>query len=207
MALIDRLNAFRQSVSDSRGLIVAAHAADAAGVPLWAAKHRTTITQAAFLSIFIAWEHFLESCFADYMTGEPSASGNLVTRWASPPSADHAKAMLIGTQKYADYGNPDIARRMAKLVFLAGQPFETVIASLSASLFDIRTIRNSAAHLSSTTSTALDSLATRLLQKPTTNITVYDLLLSTDPKSPTKGTVLSGFILLLESAAYQIVHH
>src|SRR5262245_17224324 len=115
MPLLNRLQDFRASVAEAESLIATAHQAGLGGAPLWSAADTRTITQAAFLKIFIAWEAFLEGALADYVMGEPSIAGNVMTKYASPLHADHAKKMIIGTQKYFDYSDPDRVRNMAKL--------------------------------------------------------------------------------------------
>ena len=77
----------------------------------------------------------------------------------------HAHRILIGTQKYVDWSNPEIIRRLCNLFFDPSNPFDTYIASINTDLFDLKTIRNAAAHLTSTTSQQLDSLATRKLKR------------------------------------------
>jgi hypothetical protein len=149
MPLLNRLTEFRASITDAQSLIAAAHRTDAAGVPLWSPTDTRTITQAAFLKIFIAWETFLEWSLIDYMLGEPSALGNVLTRYAAPADESHAGRILVGTQKYADYSNPEIVRRLAKLFFSNGDPYETTISGIQTPLFDLKTMRNAAAHLSS----------------------------------------------------------
>ena len=72
---------------------------------------------------------------------------------------------------------------------------------------DMKSIRNSAAHLSSTTSSKLDGLASRILSTPVTNYTAYKLLFSIDPRVtlyPT--TVLERYLTLLDVAAEEIAN-
>lgn len=206
MPLLDHLNDFRNSVSDAEALIVSAHLSDNTGNPLWRTGEVQTITQAAFVKFFIAWESFLERTLADYMRGEPSAAGSVLTRFASPTDHAHALKILIGTQKYVDYSNPEIVRKLAGLYLDNGGPFETVLSAVNIQLFDLKTIRNAAAHLSSTTTKQLDSLASRKLGPPRSGVTVYDLITSVDPSSSTGDTILRTYISELDAAAYAIVH-
>jgi hypothetical protein len=206
MPLLNRLTEFRASITDAQSLIAAAHQMDAAGVPLWSQTDTRTITQAAFLKIFIAWETFLEWSLIDYMLGEPSALGNVLIRYAAPADESHAGRILVGTQKYADYSNPEIVRRLAKLFLSNGDPYETIISGIQTPLFDLKTMRNAAAHLSSTTSAHLDALASRILGPPRANVTVYELITAIDPNSPAGSTVLETYVVQLESAAHSIVH-
>ena len=163
MPLTSRLSDYRSSVGQARSLITAAHLQEPRGAYLWPIDHRRVITHAEFLQVFIAWESFLEGSLNDYMMGELSVGGNLVSRWVNPPTPEHARSMLIGTQRFVDYTDAGKVRRLAKLYLDAGGPFDTVLASIDQDIQDLKTIRNAAAHLSSTTSSQLDGLATRKL--------------------------------------------
>lgn len=154
--------------------------------------------------MFILWEAFLEGSLIDYMRGRSSILGNVLTCYATPITDDHAIKILIGTQKYVDYANPEIVRRLAKLYLLNGEPFETVLSSIHTTLVDLKQIRNAAAHLSSTTSTALDAVASRILGPPRTRVTVYDLLTAIAPSSGTGDTVLQSLINQIDAAAEAI---
>jgi hypothetical protein len=206
MALLNHLLAFRASVTEAQNLIAAAHQTDAAGTPIWPQADTRTITQAAFLKVYIAWEFFLEQSLVDYLRGEPSAAGNVLTCYAAPTNAEHATKILIGTQKYVDYSNPEIVRKLAGLYLLNGNPYESILNSISGRLFDLKTIRNAAAHFSSTTSAKVDALASRLLGPPRVNVTVYDLLTAIDPSSATGDTIFQSYVNQIDSAAHAIAH-
>jgi hypothetical protein len=166
---------------------------DAAGNHILPLIDRKQITVAAFLNMFIAWETFLESAFAAYMTGEPTAAGRLPTRYVSPQSTDEAKVMLIGTQRFFDYGNHENVRKIARMFFQNGDPFEPHISSLIGDLADLRTMRNASAHITSTTQTALDALAQGIFGAPRPSIDLYTLLTSVDPRIPGGVTVLAAY--------------
>jgi hypothetical protein len=206
MPLINRLADYRATVVQAQALITASHALTPAGASLWTLDQRRVITHAGFLQFFIGWETFLEGSLNDYMMGELSGIGTTIPRWVLPPTADHATSILIGTQKYVDYTNPEIVRRLAKLYLDTGRPFDPVLASIHTDLFDLKTIRNAAAHLSSTTSSQLDALSTRKLGIQCTNYTVYDLILAADPASATGGTILESYIAILDAAAHLIAN-
>jgi len=150
---------------------------------------REQITIAAFLNLFVAWEEFIECCFASFMAGAATLSGRLPSKHASPPSADLAKKMLIGTQRYFDYANHEHVRKMAAIYFDSGYPFEAPISSIFGDLGDLRTMRNSSAHISSSTQIALESLAQRIFGLPQPDITLYKMLTAVDPRSDTGNTV------------------
>jgi hypothetical protein len=164
------------------------------------------IVEAALLRTFVAWETFLESSFVQYMMGEVTASGRMIPCYASPPSLEHAMRMLIGTLTFVDWSAPDKVRKLAKLYFPGGDPFETVISSVTSDIYDLKSIRNASAHTSSTTQRALDGLASRKLQTPVANISVTDFVLTVDPTSPVGGTILQNYVTVLDAAATRIAY-
>ncbi len=204
MPLADTLNNYRTAIVECQGFINIAFQQDAASNYIYPANQRQFISEAAFLRIFIAWEKFLETSFIDYLLGEPSTAGIIVNRYATPTSAEHAHKMIIGTQKYVDWSNPQIVRRLSMLYFEPTNPINSTVSSAESDLFDLKTIRNSAAHVSSTTSSELDALATRKLGAPTTNATVSQVIFTADPT--TGNTILTDYLNLLDTAAQTIAH-
>ncbi len=158
------------------------------------------MTEAAVLKIFIAWERYLEQSFLEYLMGAPSTTGTSLTCYLRAPSVDHAKRVLVGTQRYVDWSNPEIVVLLADLYFSGGAPYHVALSSIQSDLFDLRSIRNAAAHLSTTTSHQLDQLALRELGRASTGVSVYDLVTSYDPKTSGK-TILQTYIDMLQAAA------
>jgi hypothetical protein len=185
---IATLNA-KSAQSDS--LIANAHRLDAAGVPIFSLLDREQITVASFLNLFVAWEEFLESTMSNFLVGAASLSGRMPLRYASPPTVEVARRMLIGTGRYFDYANHTNFRNMALLFFQGGHPFEPHISAIFTDLSDLKTMRNSSAHMSSTTQSALEALAQRILGLPQPGITLYSMLTSIDPRSAAGSTVLA----------------
>lgn len=201
----DVLYTLRWNFYEANKIINFAFSQDTGGNVICDEIVRSFITDNAFLKIFIAWEGFLETAFIKYLMGEPSISGLTFTRYASPTSIEHAQKILIGTQKYVDWSNPEIVRKISKLYFENGDPFHTIISSIQNAIFDLKTIRNAAAHISSTTQSNLDALATRTLARPVSNIKVSDLLFAVDPNDPNGvNTVLDSYLAVLELAAENI---
>lgn len=168
---------------------------------------REFICESAFLRIFISWETFVENSFVDYLLNEPSILNNRPAKWVNPINKEHAQEIIIGNQRYMDWSNPEAIRKISQMFFHLGYVFNTTLGSISNDLMDLKTIRNSAAHMSSTTSGKLDGLSTRILSVPCTNFTAYRLLFSTDPRS-TIGpqTVLNRYLQILDVAAEQIAN-
>jgi hypothetical protein len=179
--LANILAEFKASVAQCDSLIASAHRNDAAGAPLFPIGEQQQITIAAFLNMFIAWEAFLEATLAEFMLGNPTLNGTNPVRYVTPPTVESAKAIVIHVREYFDYGNHGYLKKVVDSYFRGGYPFQPHLNALIADLGDLRTMRNSAAHISSTTQTALEGLALRLLKTPSIGISLYTLLMKNDP--------------------------
>lgn len=204
MPISAALSLFRSEVATFQSHVTKAFTPNASGAYLLTQQERSFVVDSAFLRIFIAWEGFLESVFIYYLLGNPSSAGTLAVRHATPATEQHARDMLIGTQKYVDWANPEIVRKLAKLYFYNGEPIEPVISAIQGDLFDIKTVRNAAAHLTSLTRKQLDALASRKLRRTCTMISVSDFILSADPAHSTGGSVLDNYVSILDAGADNI---
>jgi hypothetical protein len=92
------------------------------------------------------------------------------------------------------------------MYFMNGYPYEPNLSAINAELADLRTMRNSSAHITSTTQTALESLAQRIFSSPYPGIDLYTILTSIDPNSATGDTVYSKYRTILVIAADLIAH-
>lgn len=182
MAINQSLAGFQAAVAQCDSLISNAHKVDSAGASLFPLIDRQQITVAAFLNLFIAWEEFIETAITDFMMGEATMGGTQPTRYVVPPTREHSNKLVISTQRYFDYANHDNVRKIANLYFETGYPFEAPLSSINADLRDLKTIRNACAHLSSSTKSALEALATRILGQPQPGINVYQLLTTIDSR-------------------------
>jgi hypothetical protein len=195
----------KSDIAQCEALIANAHRVDAQGNAIFPQLDREQITIAAFLNMFIAWEEFLEETITEYMMGAQSLGGTTPVKYVTPPSPLAAKAMVIGVMKHFDYANHDFVLKIVKLYFEDGKPFEPILSSMISDLADLRTIRNSCAHISSTTRKALESLALRILGQPQIGIGVYALLTATHPLF-TPATVFDAYKGKLVTAAELIVN-
>ncbi len=189
MPLAQILADFGLAAAQCDSLIANAHKTDAAGVAFLPPIDQQQITVAAFLNLYVAWETFLESSLSDLMIGGATISGSLPVKYVNPINVDTARTMLIGVQRFFDYGNHDFVRKMVSIYFQNGYPYEPHLSAVNSDLADLRTMRNASAHISSTTQTALESLAQRLFAGPRPNIDLYSLLMANDPSSPGGDTV------------------
>ena len=201
MPLAQTLADFKAGATQCETLIANAHKTDAAGAFLFPPLDQEQITVAALLNLFVAWETFLEASLASLMIGSPTISGTQPVRYVSPPSEEQARAMLIGVQRYFDYGNHEFVRKIVNMYFQNGYPFEPHLSSIHLELTDLRTMRNSSAHISSTTQIALEALANRVFSGPRPGISLYSLLTSVDPRSAGGATVFREYKTKLEIAA------
>jgi hypothetical protein len=201
MPLAQALAEFKVNVLQCESLIANAHKTDHVGVPILPALDQQQITVAAFLNTFIAWETFLELSITELMIGAKAIGGKPIVKFVNAKNYGAATDMLMGTNRYFDYGNHDFVRKIVNIYFELGYPFEPHLSSINSELCDIRTIRNSCAHITSSTQRNLESLALRLLSNPHNGITVYKLLASVDPTSLTNDTVFLTYKKKLVVAA------
>lgn len=184
---------FQANLAQCDSLIANAHTTNATGHQHFTVRDREQITVAAFLNMFIAWEEFIEAAVSDYMMGDATMSGNFPMRYVTPPSREHSTKMVIHTGRYFDYANQENVKKLVKLFFDTGYPFETAINSMTQELSDLKTMRNACAHMSSTTKTTLESLAVKIFGNPQPGISVYQMLTATDPRTNPKVTVYAAY--------------
>lgn len=203
MSASNCLSNFRTGIQKINSYISIAFEQDSEGNDLYPEYQKEFIVTSAFLKMFIYWEEFLEKIFINYLLGEPSVDGTQVNAYVSPQSLEHAQKILIGTQKYVDWANHEIVRRLANIFFENGEPFATNIASISVDLSDLKTIRNAAAHVSSTTQHKLDALSSRITSRTVSNTSVSKLVMTLHPNDQSH-TVLQSYQNILDIAAENI---
>jgi hypothetical protein len=140
------------------------------------------------------------------MVGSTTLSGSVPIRYVAPASIETARLLVIGVQRYFDYGNHENVRRLINMYFQNGYPYEPHLSAISSELADLRTMRNASAHITSTTQTALESLALRVFSQPCPNIDLYRLLTKTDPRSATAETIFLTYKNILVVTAELIVN-
>jgi hypothetical protein len=201
MPIAQSLATFQAEVAQCDSLIISAHQTDAVGNVLFSQRDREQITVAAFLNLFIAWEGFVEAAMTDFMMGDATTNGNQPVRLVTPTTREHAVKMVIHIGRYFDYANHDNVRKIANLYFDTGYPFEVPIKSIIAELSELKTMRNACAHISSSTQTALEALATRIMGQPQPNITIYQLLTMLKPHGQGNITIFASYRDVLLIAA------
>lgn len=191
MSLADTLATLQVSAAQCDRLIANAHQTDAAGVAVHPALDQRQITVAAFLNLFMSWETFLEESLTKLMAGIPTISGRIPVRYVMPPNVEAARSLVIGINRYFDYGNHEYVRKIVRMYFDDGYPYEPHLSAINSDLSDLRTMRNASAHITSTTQAALESLAQRIFSTPRPGIDLYSLLTTTDPRSARGNTVFA----------------
>ena len=189
---------FTASCAFGFSVIAQAHSTDATGHFVQTPAMRFFMTEAVVVRLHIAWERYLEESFLGYLMGLPSATGKRVATYLTAPSAEHARRVLVGTQKYVDWGNPEIVVRLANLYLEAGGPYSTALPAVQTDLFDLRVIRNAAAHLSSSATLELGKVALRKLGRAAPGVTTYDLVTAADSHSP-GSTILQSLVSVVQA--------
>lgn len=203
MSLEDCLQEFRDGVVKVNRFIDAAHERDNDGEDIFGDEEKDFLVESAFLKLFIYWEQFLEGSFCKYLTGMPAIDGSNVEKYAAPINVNLAHRMLIGTQKYVDWANVEIVKRLALIYFPAGNAISENIRSVATELADMRTIRNSCAHASGTTQTKLYGVAQRLIGSTSSDVRVREIILAIDPSVPGQ-TFLQSYQQKLDVATENI---
>lgn len=139
---------------------------------------REIVTEACFLKLFITFEEFLEKSFFHYLTGRMSTVRWRPSKYAKPPTVEHAQRMLAGRQSYVDWSTPDTVKNRAENYFLDGEPFKTPINSAHQHWKDMKTVRNSTAHMSQNTQVKLDNLFKHWTGNVKPGVSVYEVLMS-----------------------------
>lgn len=189
MPLAQILAEFNASVAQCDNLIANAHKLDGSGAALLPVVDQKQITVAAFLNLFIAWETFLESSLAELMIGSQTLNGSTPVRYVTPLTLEAAKEIVIHVRRVFDYGNQEFVKKLVNMYFENGYPYEPHLTGVRQDLSDLRTMRNASAHITSTTQTALETLALRVLHRPSSGIDLYTLLMESDPGSASGNTI------------------
>jgi hypothetical protein len=203
MSQIESLDEFRAGVIKINNLISMAYEQDPNGNDIFDSEKKEFVISSAFLRMFICLESFIESSFSKYLTGEESIDGTVVHCCVSPVDREHALKILIGNQKYVDWTNHEVVMKLARLYLKDGEPLFSNMSSISRELSDLKTVRNAAAHLSSSTQRPLDALSTRILGHSVSNTDVASFVMSLHPLDSSK-TVLQYYQNILDIAAENI---
>lgn len=183
MTIHDCLTQYRAQVSEATAYLQKAYDKNPDGTFCHPPAYKSFIVNAAFLKFYIAWEEYLEKVMSAYLLGELTLNGTSIAKAVVARGERHAHELLVGTNTYFDWSNPELIRRLSKLYLEESNVVGDNILSIQNDLFDLKTIRNAAAHISATTQQKLDGLASRLLSHTVVDISVESLITSIDPTS------------------------
>ncbi len=196
------ITTYRDAVNKATQYMQAAYAKNGDGGYMYSQEHQRFIVDASVLKFFIAWETFLESVFSAFLLKKQTLQGTYVNTFVTAVDFEHAKKLLVGTNTYFDWANPDKVITLSKLYLGEINPIYNAVASIKSDLFDLKTIRNAAAHLSSTTQKSLESMVQRKTGRLAIGIKPADFMISTY-----NGTVYWYYYKdLLDAAAESIAN-
>lgn len=122
------------------------------------------INEMAFLSMFLAWEDFLEESFTRYMCGAVTRTHYCPKVYVSPINLDHAlKFFIVRPRDYVEWSSAQQVIERAEMVFRDGEPYKSALRPLLTDLDDMRQIRNSIAHRSGTSWKRFETLVRKIL--------------------------------------------
>lgn len=187
MQAVDYLFGFRQKLAEREAMLIRAHSQNAISQYILTEQERSATYAKCFLDIHIAYEEFMESITIYYLLGGNTQTGSPIVRYVSPLDANHANAILIGSNRYFDWTNATLINKVLKLYLKDGGPILPAYNGIQAILSEIKIVRNGCAHFSSTTQTPLAQLYTKLTGITNNAVSIAELLSATDPTIPTRN--------------------
>lgn len=145
------------------------------GSVVYSADLHSCVIDGAFLTLFMAFEQFLENSFICYMMGQPGINGNSFVKYVSPQNEEQAISMLKGTNRYADFTNRDTIIKLASNFFENGGTYP-YLNSISSDFEDMKKIRNAISHISIESKRAFDGLVRKKLGALPPNICTSSFL-------------------------------
>lgn len=163
------------------------------------------LVELAFLKAYIGWEVFVEQAFYVYAQGYPAPDGSRAVRYVRPNDDDHVTQLIQPHPlRYVDWTVPETIRSRAKSFFKDGEPFETVLASSTHFLHNLKKIRNAIAHASIDAVSKYESYATTTLGRPCTGLRPGAFLIEPAPGN-SQSTILADFFEQLRALAHAVV--
>lgn len=155
------------------------------------------VIDGAFLSLFMAFERFLQFSFLCYMMGQCGLNGNSFRRYVTPLNEENALSMIRGISKFADFTNRDTIVRLANNFFDDGGTY-SYLNSISNDFEEMKKIRNAISHISIESKKAFHSLVRTKIGSLPHNINTSSFLNTIIPRTNTtffiyyKETVVSA---------------
>lgn len=163
-------------------------------------ERRERLSELSFLIIYIAWEHFLEDTFLDYLVlgqrRNPKVKAKIQLKdlntaygLIQPEGGQH----VIWTQV-------ERVEQRAKRFFVDGEPYSTALKSSKQHLEDMRFIRNCAVHQSSKSKAQFIKLVVTRIYGVSINYSPGEFLLNSPPSGlpPSPTTTVPVFRTIFE---------
>lgn len=158
----------------------------------------------AFLRIFTTFESFLEEIFICYMLGQQGLNGNIFTRYVSPVNEEHARRIVTGISRFADFTNRDTILKLANCFFDNGGSFIN-LNTISKDFEDMKTIRNAITHISPDSKTKFDNMIRTKLGGLPSGITTA-IFLNSFTSNTSRQTFFTHYKDTVQAAMYNIVN-
>jgi len=166
--------------------------------------HCSMITELAYLTVYLAWEHFVEQSFILYMLGKPSPRGTVFPRYVMPPDREHALQLARGDGRFTDWGTCDMIVAGAKRFLRDGDPYTSAVQPMTNTMNDTKTIRNAMAHKSSESHQKFETLVRKELGFLPSGMTVGLFLEHVEPSSVPPRTFLDRYVAVFQTACSAI---
>lgn len=201
---------FKRELKESRRIAIDAYewASVTIGVrqPLISRKRRDSMTELAFLRIFLAWENFLEQSFVLLLSGQKPPKGHAPKRHSFPPSVKVAMDWVIPEeQRYAKWTTASVVSNRAERFFREGRPFTPILRSNQSTLEECKILRNAIAHASANTQIKFETLVRRKIGVLPSNLSVGSFLGTLVPGTRPPLSFLENYMSKIEFAADQIL--
>ena len=140
------------------------------------------VLNGAFLTLFMAFEQFLECSFVCYMMGQPGVNGHSFSKYVSPQNYDQAMDMIKGISRFADFTNRGTILTLANNFFDGGGTY-SYLNSISVDFEEMKKIRNAISHISVESDRAFRGLVRTKLGSLPPNITTASFLNTIIPQT------------------------
>ncbi|MNM39815.1 hypothetical protein D3C81_506030 [compost metagenome] len=160
--------------------------------------------ESLFMSVFRAFENFIEDCFICSLQGMPDMSGKSIARFAQPDDRRHARDMLLGAQTVLDWTSTTvIVRRYETFLKDKDSGLYLGVSDVANILTTAKDLRNHIAHNSDESGLKYKRVVANFFPTPPLGDLSPGSLLRTTPKvGPAKGAqVLTYFRSRLWQAA------
>ena len=162
-------------------------------------KVKELVIMQSFLSVYAAWEHFLENSTIWYAMGEVSIKGKALTKYIYPTDEDHANQIICGASKYLEY-----VLKTEDHLFEQGEPYKSALNGFSSVFTEIKKVRNVIAHNSKKSHSEFDTLVRNKLNPSYVGIKPTEFLLQSKSGSP---AFYRQYITHLRNAAILIANY